>query len=414
MKRTAAYRITADLCFYFSILSIFPALRPWQTPMALFAAAVLAVSLIAVYCPYGPLRFLLALLPGLCFLKAPLSWLLFFPALGWLYVILMLTMGNFALWLDEYRRNYGAMLVIVLCSLAANIAHSIVTHGQVISLPSLIYAFAFLCLGVLAMRQMQMNANMSLNWRLYNAAVVVGAPVLAVGISLLLFKLLRSLRPVVSYLFRPIGLFFIWLFNLLFPGGLEEAASTPMPTLPPLPTPAFVEEATGHGNMVMDDMADKLNMDSLLMEKAISIGAYVVCGVLVLLALFLVVRIVRRNRRYAEENEFFYEEAEEGEATRKKRSRRDAPMSGSAQQIRRIYRQYMELMRANGVHIQRDSTSKDILEEAEQISLSPEADRLRELYLKARYGEDEAVTPQDVQEAKDCLKAIAKDENWKR
>ena len=106
MKRTTAFRITADLCFYFSILNIFPALRPWQLPMLLFTAAAFLVTLLAVYCPYAPLRFLLSLLPGLCFLLAPLDFLLFFPGLAWIYLILMLSFGRFGMFLDDYRRIY--------------------------------------------------------------------------------------------------------------------------------------------------------------------------------------------------------------------------------------------------------------------------------------------------------------------
>ena len=59
MKRTAAYRFTSDICFYYAILSIFPDFLPLQRPMALFAAASFAVSLAAVYIPWAPLRFVL-------------------------------------------------------------------------------------------------------------------------------------------------------------------------------------------------------------------------------------------------------------------------------------------------------------------------------------------------------------------
>ena len=190
MKRHAAYRIEADLCFYFSILSIFPAFRPWMLPMALFAGACFVVSLVAVHVRQWPLRLLLALLPGLCFLGAELKFLLFFPALGWLYVILMLTAGRFHIWLDEYRRIYRAMLIVCLCSIAANVAHATIYSGAVISYVSLAYALCFLCLGVIAMRCMQMNADMSLRWRLANAFTVAGVPVLAVGGSLLIYLLL--------------------------------------------------------------------------------------------------------------------------------------------------------------------------------------------------------------------------------
>lgn len=413
MKRTAAYRITADLCFYFSILSIFPALRPWQTPMALFAAACLVVSLIAVHCPYRVVRLLLALLPGLCFLRAELSPLLVFPAFGWLYLILVLTIGRFGMWVDEYRKAFRLMLVVCLCSLAASVAHSTVYRGSVISYPSMFYALAFLCLGVMAMRGMQMNANMDLRWRLSNALTVIGMPLLAVGGSLLIYLLLRSLKPVVSYIFRPIGLFVLWLFNLLFPGEYEAPLPTPTPVASPLPTPAFIEEATGHGNMVMDDMADNFKLGSVLLEKAAAVGGYVVLALLLLAAVFFIVRYARRNRLDSEKDYYVYDETEDGAAPKKRRAKKEAAPSAPAQQIRRIYRDYLELMDKNGIRIQKDSTSLEILDEAARVSLSPAAQRLRELYLKARYADGSGVTREDAQEAARCLKEIRGEESWK-
>lgn len=407
MKRTAAYRITADLCFFFSILSIFPAFRPWQTPMALFAAACLAVSLVAVHCPYAVLRLLLALLPGLAFWNAKLSFLLVFPALGWLYVILMLTAGRFHLWLDEYRRIYRAMLIVCLCSIAANVAHSTVYSGDVISYPSMIYALLFLCLGVLAMRGMQMNANMGAPWRITNALTVIGVPTLAIGASTLLYLLLRSLRPVVEWIFRPIGLFVLWLFGLLFPGEYVEAVPTPTPDHTPLPTPTIIEEPVPNGaSMVAAEDRSGYLINRILVEKAAMIGGYVVLAILLLAAVFFIVRYVRRNRAESEQDEFVYEETEEDVRPRKRRAGKAVSVAGNAQHIRKIYRQYMELMREHGVRIQRDSTSLDILDEAEQVNLSPAAKRLRELYLKARYAQADAVSREDVQEAQRCLQEI--------
>ena len=125
-----------------------------------------------------------------------------------------------------------------------------------------------------------------------------------------------------------------------------------------------------------------------------------------LLALYIVFRYVRMNRAVSADGEVLYEETEEGLPKRKKRVSRAEPVSGNAQQIRRIYKKYLELMRENGVRIQKDSTSREILEEAELVNLSPSAARLRELYLKARYGEDGAVSREDVQEAQRCLQEV--------
>ena len=48
MKRTAALRVTGEICFYFSILTLFPVFRRWTLPMAGFALSCLVVALVAV------------------------------------------------------------------------------------------------------------------------------------------------------------------------------------------------------------------------------------------------------------------------------------------------------------------------------------------------------------------------------
>ena len=70
-------------------------------------------------------------------------------------------------------------------------------------------------------------------------------------------------------------------------------------------------------------------------------------------------------------------------------------------------------MQKNGIRVQKDSTSLEVMDEAESVNLSPAARRLRELYLKARYADGESVTREDVQEAARCLKEIREDESWK-
>ncbi len=411
MKRHAAYRIEADLCFYFSILSIFPAFRPWMLPMALFAGACLAVSLVAVHVRRWPLRLALALLPGLCFLGAELKFLLFFPALGWLYVILMLTLGRFHLWLDEYRRYYRILLIVCLCSLAANVAHNAIYRGAVISAPSIIYALCFLCLGVLAMRDMQMNAKMSLRWRLANAFTVVGVPVLAIGGSLLIYLLLTYVLPGVTYIFRPIGEFIDRVLLSLFPAYTAAPAATlrPMPTTPP----SVGLQIPGHeGRAVVEDNIEPNWVNTQSVDRAAQIGGYVVLALLLLLAVYLVIQYARRGSRRALQEDYLYEETEEElKPGRKKHAGGRRLIPTPADQVRAAYRKYLELMRENGVSIRRDSTSEEILDEAEQIQSSPAARRLRELYLKVRYGET-SVTREDAQEAAACLKELREQEGW--
>ena len=217
MKQTSVFRVTGDICFYFAVLNVFSVFRAWRLPMALFTALCFALGFVIVRCRQGAARFALSVLPALSFLLSPLQPLLLFPAIAWVYYMLVMVRGNYVMPLYEYRKSFSVLLAICLFFLAANIANATIYWGQVISAESLAYAFAFLLLGVTAMRRMQMGAEMPLNWRLRNAASVVGLPVLAVGVSLLLFLLLRFSQGALRAILEPVGRFFLWLFHKLFP-----------------------------------------------------------------------------------------------------------------------------------------------------------------------------------------------------
>ena len=405
MKQTAVFRITGEICFFFSVLYIFNSFKTWRLPMALFAAACFALGFVIVRCRGKLLRLLLSLLPGLCFLLGPWNWLLLFPALAWIYYILVMTQGNWAMPLEEYRKTYTWMMVICLFFVAGNIANATIYRGHLISAESLIYVFLFLFLGVFAMRRMQMGADMSRSWKLSNALSVAGFPLLAVGGSVLLFLFLRFTQPAVKYLLTPVGRFILWLSRLLFP-SLEEGdlptVSIMKPDVNALPQGP---PETSHGVRGAFD-ADSILTGTLKIEKAASIGAYVLLGLLLLLALYLVLQHVKRNQVLQEGDELYYDETETAAPQRNGRRKKAAPVLGNARQLRRIYQTYLEFVNARGVSVGKTDTSQDVLERAEKQRRSEDARRLRELYIAARYGDPDAVTRQQVEEAQACLERI--------
>ena len=365
------------------------------------------MSLAAVYCPWAPLRFVLALLPGLAFLRSPVGFPLIFSVLAWLYLILVLTAGRFSVWLHSYRRNYRAMLLLYLFSAVSSVILNSVTPGMLLLMPGMLYAAAFLYLGVFAMRRLQMNAEMGLRWDLANGAVVIGAPLLAAGCSLLLWQLLRLLEPVTVSLLPPLRRALAQLVNFFFP--IDPAVPTPTERPRPTLSPAEAEDAAPEWT-APPQVGPDWELDPELLEKLRRLGLFVLLAVLAIAVLVLILVRVHRVRAKTEAGSLF-EETEEGvrvKGQRRKAESRSGP--AKARQIRALYRRYMLLMRKRGVPIRKVSTSREILDGAEQISLSPAARRLRELYLKARYGDGEAVTLGDVQEAALCLRQILDDE----
>lgn len=73
--------------------------------------------------------------------------------------------------------------------------------------------------------------------------------------------------------------------------------------------------------------------------------------------------------------------------------------------LRRIYREFLKTEKRRGHRLQPWHTSQDILDELPPDSDSESAARLRSIYLSARYDLNTKVTPEQVQAAKDALKA---------
>ena len=411
MKQTSVFRVTAEICFLFAVLNAFSVFEAWRVPMALFTVACLLLGLVIVRCGNPAVRLALSLLPALCFLPGPFnSILLVFPALAWIYYIIVITLGHYAVPLYEYRRGFTIMLVIALAFIGLSIANMTLYKGRPISIESLFYLFAFLILGMLAMRRMQMGADMSLSWRMKNLLSVVGIPLLAVGAAVLLFLLLRYSSVALGAVLTPVGKFFIWLFHALFPSGNSpiEEMSLQEYINPAVANQTYYSTGYTRQNKAVN-MFDELPEDELRVELATAVGSWILLGVLLLIVLVAIFFLTRRNQP-VEEDEVLYEETEaapaEGKRRRTRRSR--LPLTAAnARQLRRIYKTYVEYRQTQGmVDVQPSDTSAQILAHDREMSGNEDAARLRELYIAARYGNPSSVTREQVQEAQACLERI--------
>ena len=404
MKQTSVFRVSAEICFYFSLLNVFSAFLPWRLPMAFFAAACLLLGFAIVRLRSAPARYALSLLPALLFLMGPLSPLLFFPALASLYYVLVMGRGHYAMPVYEYRKNFTVMLVVSLFFLAANVANSTIYRGKLISVDGMLYAFAFLILGVTAMRRMQMGAEMNAGWKIRNALTVVGLPVLAVGLSLLLFLALRFTQSGLRLILIPLGRLLLWLLARLFPGRNSPLREMSLPeAMFPKHANTQLEVEVGSDTAAIETPHGGFN--PYLVERAAAIGGWVLLGLLLLLAIVLVVRHARRNAARAED-ELTYEETQGYSQEKQPRRRRVLSIAGNARQLRRIYRTYLEYRRAHGLSLGPTDTSAEILARDQDMSGREDAARLRELYIAARYGDPSAITREQVTEAQACLERI--------
>lgn len=401
MKRTAPLRITADLCFYFSILCIARKLSPWTTSMAIFTALAFFAAVLAIRVEAWPLRLLLGLLPGAAFYFAPLKLLLFFPALGWLYFLLIVSFGGFHEGVFEYRARYRIMLIIGLFFLAAHLANMAIYRGLMLSPEGLVFLFLFMTLGVIALRQMQMGALMDAKWRLSNAATVFIVPLLAIGLAFLLFWLVRASLPVWKAILAPIANGIVWFIMLFYRPGEEAVLATPAPSSTPPPLLVNGGIQTG-GQKYMEDHTEGEILPRLFSGDVITPLAYILAALLLFGALWLIWSLLRRGAA-KEQQELSYEDADLPGAPQRLLRRRSAAERSNARRVRRLYRDYLTLQRRRGSEVRRDSTSQDVLSQTD----GGEADEtLRRIYIAARYRGE--ISDEDVREAERCFEAIRK------
>ena len=80
------------------------------------------------------------------------------------------------------------------------------------------------------------------------------------------------------------------------------------------------------------------------------------------------------------------------------------------ERIRAVYRQYISFVRKEGADFSKGSTSEDILESSkdlrEESDLTEDESKLREIYIRARYGNPDGISEEDVSEACHLLEKI--------
>ena len=405
MKCAAALRLTAEICFYYAVLTMFPVFRQWDLPMAGFTLAALLVGLVAVGLKSAALRVLLSLIPGACFLLGPLHWMLVFPCLAWLYCVLFLGFGRFGDARDEYRTAFRWMLIVSVFVLAAQAISAMLFDSAAVSYVSLAYLAAFLLLSVLAMRAMQMGVSMDRRWQAYNLLTVVCTLLAAVGVSLLLYLLFSHSKPLLLVLVYPIRRFFEWLFGLF---RFKEEMPAPSVTQPP----KVWTDRIAKGNALLEEPEQHFTHETevarqeLVADKVMSVGAFLIICFLILIAVWLIVKLARRGKAFAQA-EVDYEQTEDGVPVRARRRAKEEAVRGPAQNVRKLYREYLDHLQENGLQRTASDTSGEILTESARLTgaSAAEEETLRRVYLKARYS-GETVTEADVAEARACLEAI--------
>lgn len=421
-RQYAPLRVCADICFYFYAVSIFTfsvqyftfeggdvlgvvsnLVAPWSRQLTVMVAACFVLGLFITRIQSGPLRFLLSLLPGLVFLLIPFRPVVLILLAAWVYYVIYMTVGSFEVHLDLYRRRGRLMLfvamMLTLCLIIFHFGTEDWYYNRLFG--GELYGALFFVFCVLSLRGMRTDLGAPKMMRALDAAFVVGLPLTLLGA----FFLLRLTVPAITSLFRQLTRLLLWLRPLFperdVPEELppEEDDLSSLFTHDPFPLPIVEEQHPDPGSLGGEGLKIQLPEETSL---------WFTVALLAVVLLLIAYWLIRRKWKAPALPHIVHEKIEmtplrEGLL---RRAPREAPAPAHVRQIRRIYRSYLQRMRALNMKLSPSDTSEDVLAHAGERLDRPENETLRELYIAARYGDPKAVTAAQAAEAQRCLNAI--------
>ncbi len=396
MKVASGLRVAFYICLIFALICTMPWFRSSTLIFVIFTAFCTVESLFLPSVKNRLLRLLLALAPAAVTFATSISWAKANPvaavllALVAIYYVVFMTVGRFETEYWRFRNSFiGLISAACFVSLLNLIIYIVVEDvaKERINLPG-VMGFTITCalLGMIILSEMR-KGNPDAKWRSMNA-----------GRILILFA---SAAAALAVLY----LVLTFVFSLITP--------TLGPQAPKLKTERirFQNDAvigytplTNKTGYVSDDESLKEDAPVVVLEKEDEQGfpwvLVCVCAFVVIAGAVTAVIIIRKKKAKAVEDVV-------------QRTPEEQAQFDKIEAIRAIFRQYILLVRKEGAEISRGSTSADVLESARELSdseekgLSDEESALREIYIRARYGDPNGITDEDVSNARSLFEKIS-------
>ena len=386
------------LCFSFAAL-IGPYSEAWlpigsTLALAFFASLILQRAGRAIAA-----RVLCGLLPALALFTARNAAELVITAIVLAFYFVLTVSGKSELHYEEYTYWFGfpaafvAMLFLICLS------------KWPIRRASVVCAALYLFLGVLVLRSKRLGPGAGVKLRLLNAAEPTAAVLFAVLAGALLYAGIKGSIDVLllplAYLLLPLIRLLAWFGDLIASSGRQEETTAPVTT----------EAATGEALIVPESAAAEQGfVEDYAWLSVLLRGALILLALAVLCYTLYRFRGMLSRLRTADGGGDAAIEEGEREPVRfrrdRQRKRQKAAAPSNNEKIRRIYREYLFFMRYHGVEIARRTTSEDVMAATESLAAPEEAQRLRAIYIRARYDGAEEARDADVREAEALLAAI--------
>ena len=403
MMAVNALEAVCDLLLGFTFASLFGACSAsWLLIGAILILGFLSALILQKSGGGIFVRILCALMPALGLLAARSLPEALPPAVVIAFFAVLTVSGKIGICYEDYKYWFGFPAV------PAAVVFAICFGEWPVRPAATVCAAAYLFLGILVLRNKRMGAGAGPRLRAAGFAELTGALVFAVLAGLLLYAVLKHSVRVIETLLMPVGyiisglaFIFDWgvtMLRKMIPEDEEliplEEAETALPEDVPL-TETVPEEPA----------------DALAYSRADRVFWIVLAVLAILVLIYILYRFWKMIRKARPEGKGAAAAVEEGAAEQSRfrlglrRKKKLRSLSGN-EEIRSVYREYLSYVRTCGVEIGRQATSADVLEAAGRLPASGEAERLRELYIRARYHHSEKMSNAEVEEAKTLLANI--------
>ena len=386
-------KILCDCCVLIGILGTMPDFFPNAIPLIIPAVAC-AISAAGACCfrRKGKVVFsvIIAAIPLFLLRSAGnlKEMLILIPAI--VYAVLYGILGRFELEYVRFRKEYPRNAMLLFAWFYATILISDIDLDH-LYMPDTAFWFGVLYLvsGVLLLQQLRMGncCDQRSNWVQYS--LILGGTSCVVSAYFLVRQMILTGSQLIYKLFATIVMYFQdAVYNLFDIDGYNEyremkIENTAGPEGAAPPPPPEVGSA-------------ELPQEAVQEERWIFIVV-----ILCVMILFAVIMLATTQKLVQSEDGESYT----GSVFRFRRDKK-SPNSTNRSKIRKYYREYLRIERGRGVKLRGYMTSADILSAVSSQTNRNAAEKLREVYVAARYRENSEITPEQVQTAKLALKQI--------
>ena len=391
MSLLIALKFIVYFALYFSALSVFDL---WINSYLLFLAVLLlsgvSLALSHKFREKAWARILTSLIPIIAYVlcQKPIDYLVVSLPIVSTILLGIFKRANLEYW--NFLSVYKILCVIYFLFLLFAILTNLNYYNIIF------YGIIGLVLGIFVSRELRIGVNTSTKEKVYNFVFVATVPIVLAVLFLAVFRPNITFGKAFEYMLVPfasIFYLFIKLFSLISNLVVQQE---------PEPTQEiekviheYEEDFFNYGEQPnKENPIVKTDYDYIFLIATIIIGLIVI-GI----ALYKIIKAIKKESYYKTEYQEFNSESIFVES--EKIDRRSNGFKN-----RKIYLKYLTFIETYGIFRQKQNTSLEILNRANEVITSNEQDELRQLYIKARYDSEDDISNEDVDKAKDLFKSI--------